>query len=193
MDTLSVQNSPVTESSNELTVRLGSSTTEMEILRALRGSDLQIFSGWHEHIGLLDAETIEKIENGAHLLHKVLSSKKGRVIISGCGTSGRIACMTCTYVNRMLKENGQRECCEFLCSGGETSLVISNEFHEDDPHIGVKIYRVKWNMKMVQLFILVLRVDFLLLTLRARLIGFFAKNRVSKRMAEIQMITSISS
>ena len=63
MDTLSVGNSPVTESSNELTVRLGSSTTEMEILRALRGSDLQIFSGWHEHIGLLDAETIEKIEN----------------------------------------------------------------------------------------------------------------------------------
>ena len=138
MDTLSVQNSPVTESSNELTVRLGSSTTEMEILRALRGSDLQIFSGWHEHIGLLDAETIEKIENGAHLLHKVLSSKKGRVIISGCGTSGRIACMTCTYVNRMLKENGQRECCEFLCSGGEASLVISNEFHEDDPHVGAK-------------------------------------------------------
>ena len=138
MDTLSVGNSPVTESSNELTVRLGSSTTEIEILRALRGSDLQIFSGWHDHIGLLDAETIEKIENGAHLLNKVLSSKKGRVIISGCGTSGRIACMTCTYVNRMLKENDQRECCEFLCSGGEASLVISNEFHEDDPHVGAK-------------------------------------------------------
>ena len=138
MDTLSVGNSPVTESSNELTVRLGSSTTEIEILRALRGSDLQIFSGWHDHIGLLDAETIEKIENGAHLLNKVLSNKKGRVIISGCGTSGRIACMTCTYVNRMLKENDQRECCEFLCSGGEASLVISNEFHEDDPHVGAK-------------------------------------------------------
>ena len=37
-----------------------------------------------------------------------------------------------------LKENGHRGCCDYLCSGGDGSLVLSNEFPEDDPLIGAK-------------------------------------------------------
>ena len=136
---------PVTECSNELTVGLGSVRTEKDILRLLRGTDSQIFSGWHEHVGLLDEEIIFKIEKGASILAKVIKNREGRIIISGCGTSGRIACLTCVYVNRVLKNNGFKECCEYVCSGGDGSLVLSNEFHEDDPFVGANDLKEKLN------------------------------------------------
>ena len=95
---------PVTECSNELTVNLGSAKNETDILRLLRATDSQIFSGWHEHVGLLDEEIMFMIEKGASILSNVIKTQKGRIIMSGCGTSGRIACLTCVYINRMLRE-----------------------------------------------------------------------------------------
>ena len=71
---------PVTESSNELTVGLGSVKYEIDILRLLRATDSQIFSGWHENVGLLDEDVILKIEKGATLLGKVFKNRKGKVI-----------------------------------------------------------------------------------------------------------------
>ena len=79
------------------------------------------------------------------MLGKVFKNRNGRIIISGCGTSGRIACLTCVYVNRALKQRGLQECCEYICSGGDGSLVLSNEFHEDDPFEGVKDLEDKLN------------------------------------------------
>ena len=138
MNTDIVHDRPITEYSNELSVGLGSAKNELEILRILRGVDAQIFAGWQNHVGLLDEEIILNIEKGALMVSRILNSTEGCIIISGCGTSGRIGCMTCTYVDRILKENGYRECCEYLCSGGDGSLVLSNELQEDDPFIGAK-------------------------------------------------------
>ena len=84
-----VDNRPITECSNDLTLALGSANNETEILRILRGADNQIFSGWHEHVGLLDDEVIRKIEKGALMISEVISNtQEGCIIISGCGTSG---------------------------------------------------------------------------------------------------------
>jgi N-acetylmuramic acid 6-phosphate (MurNAc-6-P) etherase len=58
--------------------------------------------------------------------------------MSGCGTSGRIAWLVAKTLNAQLKAccGDVAPCFRYLISGGDESLVISNELPEDDPHAG---------------------------------------------------------
>ncbi len=59
-------------------------------------------------------------------------------MMSGCGTSGRIAWLCALHLSRILSTSfpGIDKCFHYLISGGDQSLVISNELPEDDPHAG---------------------------------------------------------
>ncbi|KAI8490570.1 hypothetical protein Bbelb_318380 [Branchiostoma belcheri] len=59
------------------------------------------------------------------------------VMMSGCGTSGRKACLAATTCNRLLIENGREACCAYLIAGGDRALLTSQEVPEDDPLLGV--------------------------------------------------------
>eukprot|EP00058_Branchiostoma_floridae_P024443 XP_002609933.1 hypothetical protein BRAFLDRAFT_124367 [Branchiostoma floridae] len=58
------------------------------------------------------------------------------VVMSGCGTSGRMAFLAATTFNRLLIENGKQACCAYLIAGGDRALLTSQEAPEDDPLLG---------------------------------------------------------
>lgn len=56
------------------------------------------------------------------------------VVLSGCGTSGRIAWLTARRMNLLLKSAGKEAICEYLIASGDSALLIGQEQGEDDPH-----------------------------------------------------------
>ena len=63
----------------------------------------------------------------------------GLIVISGCGTTGRIRCLPAQNVMRHWREkdvqnsNNTNGICQHLCSGGDEALLLSKEYPEDDP------------------------------------------------------------
>ncbi len=68
----------------------------------------------------------------------VEESARVAVVMSGCGTSGRIAWLCSLSLQAILAHAFPKAsaCFRYLISGGDQSLVISNELPEDDPHAG---------------------------------------------------------
>lgn len=56
------------------------------------------------------------------------------VVLSGCGTSGRIAWLTARRMNLLLKSAGKEAICKYLIASGDSALLIGQEQGEDDPH-----------------------------------------------------------
>ena len=98
-------------------------------LRQLQAADSQIFSGYCGYQSLFSPTTIKEIDRVAHLMSLVLLSG-GKVAMTGCGTSGRLAFLTARRYN-----------IPGLCyciAGGDSALVLSDELPEDDPQLGVR-------------------------------------------------------
>eukprot|EP00898_Chlorokybus_atmophyticus_P005777 jgi/Chlat1/61/Chrsp1S03113 len=82
---------PVTERSNELTDDIDMANAE-GIVRMLRGCDAQLFAGYKSYPGLVDSEVREAADAVSAVAAEFLTSSKDSVIVlSGAGTSGRIA------------------------------------------------------------------------------------------------------
>jgi len=108
------------------------------IVKLLRQSDAQIAVGYSTYPALLDPEMLDRIEACIEALVDVLRSKgKRRVIISGAGTSGRLATVVCREFNRHLKAHGQEPVFSHLMAGGSPALIKAKEGAEDDPHQAV--------------------------------------------------------
>jgi hypothetical protein len=100
---------PITERSNDLTRNLDV-VGPRGIVRLLRQCDTQIFAGWEEWDGLCDETTLQTLENLAnsiqpHLRHTSASSpaKNVKFIMSGAGTSGRLAFYCARTLNKVRK------------------------------------------------------------------------------------------
>eukprot|EP00051_Salpingoeca_urceolata_P001511 m.41479 g.41479 ORF g.41479 m.41479 type:complete len:602 (+) comp11463_c0_seq3:16-1821(+) len=112
------------------------------MVRILRQSDAMLFAGWHDHVAVSDPEMVQAMTalaaSAAALIKATLSGdQRNLVVFSGCGTSGRMAWLCARSLNTVLRASGKSPCFRFLISGGEQSLVISNELPEDDPAAGV--------------------------------------------------------
>ena len=83
------------EATNELTDSLDTATA-LGFVRTLRGVDAQLFAGWRAHAGLLDAPCLASAAAAAAAAAELakLGGERARVVISGCGTSGRVAFLT---------------------------------------------------------------------------------------------------
>ena len=119
---------PITELSNEMTEQLDGSNSPDLFLRQLQAADSQIYSGFKGFPNLFSVETIGAIESIAAQMRKVISTG-GKVVMTGCGTSGRIAFLTA----RRYKLSSVGYC----IAGGDSALVLSDELPEDDPVLGV--------------------------------------------------------
>lgn len=131
----------ITELPNELTANIDS-VDAAGIVRLLRQSDAQLFAGWGAHPSINDAAILTKISclavKAATLLKENQQKEGGNVFVfSGCGTSGRIAWICSRAYNRLLHHLGNKPCFHYLTSGGDVSLIISNELPEDDPPQGI--------------------------------------------------------
>ncbi|EDQ86366.1 uncharacterized protein MONBRDRAFT_28326 [Monosiga brevicollis MX1] len=113
------------------------------IARLLRQTDGQLFAGWREHAGIFDLDIQTRLQALSEiaeekLLGIILKGEPHRFVFTGCGTSGRIAWLCARAFNRILRAHHPDVgvCFQYCISGGDESLVISNELPEDDPHAG---------------------------------------------------------
>ena len=74
------------------------------MVRIMRGVDQQIFSGYKDHLSMFDKDIQKKIENAAKMTANLLKQKgNNKIIVSGSGTSGRIAYFVTRRYNIILK------------------------------------------------------------------------------------------
>ncbi|XP_033123657.1 glucokinase regulatory protein-like isoform X2 [Anneissia japonica] len=88
---------------------------------------------------LASSEVHDDIIKVADAVANVLKHKQGSVILSGCGTSGRIAFFLARKFNQLLEELGLVPCFEYLIAGGDKALFTSQEAPEDDPASGTRV------------------------------------------------------
>lgn len=65
-----------------------------------------------------------------------MRSTKVGVVISGCGTSGRLAFFASRTFNKLCIRRGVRPFFHYLISGGDRALVAALEGKEDDANAG---------------------------------------------------------
>jgi N-acetylmuramic acid 6-phosphate (MurNAc-6-P) etherase/predicted NBD/HSP70 family sugar kinase/ribosomal protein S18 acetylase RimI-like enzyme len=123
---------PPTEEPNELSDNLDS-LDALGFVRVLRGVDAQIFAGWRQHEGLLDNGPLARAEAAAQVAAVALSLG-GIVVLTGCGTSGRVAHLVVRRMQRLLP--AEPRAFDYLISGGDAALLLSDELPEDDPIAG---------------------------------------------------------
>ena len=126
---------PVTELPNELTGELDT-VGALGIVRLLRSTDAQIFAGWGGLPSLYDR--IPEIDRVAAMASLLLAHhESSAIVMSGSGTSGRIAFLVAVNMNRLLVAAGKTPCFRYLMSGGDPALLISDELPEDDTELAV--------------------------------------------------------
>lgn len=129
---------PVTETANELTMDLDIAEP-VAMARLLRQSDAQLFSGWRGLPALMDEHVMVQLAATARATAKVLAAgKRGVVLVSGAGTSGRFAALMCREFNRMLKAAHRPQVFRPLIAGGYVALVKAQEGAEDDPVLALQ-------------------------------------------------------
>jgi predicted NBD/HSP70 family sugar kinase/N-acetylmuramic acid 6-phosphate (MurNAc-6-P) etherase len=129
---------PITELNNEFSNKLDGASASDDFLRILRAADAQVFSGWREYPSLFDHDILQQCERVAQscakLLRLCMSGKDIAIVMTGCGTSGRIAYLTARRFNQSLRSMGvTKSAFYYLISGGDSALLLSDELPEDDP------------------------------------------------------------
>ena len=129
---------PISELHNEFCTELDGSLESIEFVRTLRSADSQIFSGYKSYEGLFDERVgrncTQSVGECSNLLRKRLhGDSKVSIVMTGCGTSGRIAFLTARRFNMVLSCAGVEPSFGYLQSGGDSALLLSDELPEDDP------------------------------------------------------------
>ncbi|GAB1598535.1 glucokinase regulatory protein-like [Argonauta hians] len=132
---------PVTEMRNPITSNIDMLTPQ-EMVKAFELCDLEIFSGWgkyKDHNIFNDAlqDTIASVTQIAKNL--IQDPARNSIVLSGCGTSGRLAFLLVRTMNIKLKEMGMEPCFRYIMAGGDQALFTSQELYEDDPILGAEL------------------------------------------------------
>ena len=104
---------PITERSNELTTSLDMQDP-LGIVRLLRGCDGQLFSGYQSFPSLNDKNILSSMKFVSDKALSIINSNNGVVVMSGSGTSGRVAFLVARDMNRVLVNSGKRPCFKYL-------------------------------------------------------------------------------
>ena len=108
-------NLPITEQSNEITKNIDKASSE-EIISLFSKTDKQLFnyksSSNSTDAALYDLNILNKIE----IISQTIENNRNqnfKVILSGCGTSGRLAYIASRSLNEYLNE----ELCDYIIAG----------------------------------------------------------------------------
>ncbi|XP_036398116.1 glucokinase regulatory protein [Megalops cyprinoides] len=134
---------PVTEKSNPLTRDIDRAAPA-QMVRLLESCDTEIFQerweGVTDYQGLLSDAVVGKLCHVAKKVEDILKAPEDSLIVmSGCGTSGRLAFLLATSFNRLLKEKQQKQIYSYIIAGGDKALLTSQEAPEDSPHLGAQM------------------------------------------------------
>jgi N-acetylmuramic acid 6-phosphate (MurNAc-6-P) etherase len=123
----------ITETPNPLSGDIDLATP-LGIVRILRQADAQIFGGYLDYPGLFDDETLWTLSDLARRAAQTIRNPRGRVVLSGAGTSGRLAMFAARVFNELLECRPTEEKFRYLIAGGDAALIQAQEGAEDDPH-----------------------------------------------------------
>lgn len=127
----------LTESQNPLT-RAFDIADPVGMARLLRQSDAQLFSGFDVWPSVCDEEILEAMARVAWRMSRLLSDPDNVIVVSGAGTSGRLAFLLSTEFNRILRDLRYAEVFVPLMAGGEAALIQAQEAAEDSVSAAVK-------------------------------------------------------
>ena len=127
-----------TEAANPLSQDLDVAETDTQLVRILGAVDAGLFSASGGGLATLpDAEVVAAVARAARLVAAALAHPRGRVVLCGCGTSGRLSHLESRALNRLAASRGLRaDCFAHLLAGGDAALLLSQEAAEDMPGAG---------------------------------------------------------
>lgn len=128
-----MQKLPITETPNELTTDIDVASPA-GIVRLLRAADSQIYSGYRGFPAICDDEIVAKIIQAVEWAAPVLGREDSVVVISGAGTSGRLAMFASRAFNRFLVSRKRVPNVRYLIAGSNLALITAQEGAEDDPN-----------------------------------------------------------
>ncbi|MGI8907856.1 MAG: hypothetical protein ACR2IE_15350 [Candidatus Sumerlaeaceae bacterium] len=127
----------ITESPNELTTDIDIASP-LQIVRLLRAADAQIFAGYGGYPGLYDNEIITKLARLAAVCARILHTRRGCIVLSGAGTSGRLAMFIARTFDEKLGADLATGPFRYTIAGGDAALIHAQEGAEDDPQQGIR-------------------------------------------------------
>ncbi len=143
----------ITETPNELTDEIDLAPP-IGIVRLLRQTDAQMFTGWRALPSIYDRSILSAMSKVVNWTIDLLGSDEPRkIVISGAGTSGRLAYFTARTYNGILRRAGQEPVFDFLIAGGNKALIAAQEGAEDNPHLGASELAAKFEGVRRGLFI----------------------------------------
>lgn len=130
---------PFTEQSNHFSKNIDICSSE-EIVDIFETVDLSMFAAEvSSYPGLLNELVLSKMytlfNKMVELQNKHNTGNKCKVIVSGCGTSGRIGFLISTIYDYLLSTQGMFD---FCMAGGVEALFSSVEAPEDNPDYGMQ-------------------------------------------------------
>jgi hypothetical protein len=93
-----------------------------------------LLSGYEHYPSLFDDVTIQNIERSVECVATVLRAPRGRVVLSGSGTSGRLGMLIARDLNRVVRSS--TNCSDesiffppfgYSISGGDAAMLLSDE------------------------------------------------------------------
>ncbi len=128
----------ITEIPNELTDGIDLASP-LGIVRIFRQSDAQLFAGWRDFPGILDTEILRKMSRLVDWTLEILRTEgTRRIVLSGAGTSGRLAYFATRTYNGILQRHGLEPIFRYLIAGGDAALIAAQEGAEDSPQAGAR-------------------------------------------------------
>ncbi|XP_061571587.1 glucokinase regulatory protein isoform X2 [Cololabis saira] len=130
---------PVSEKSNPLTRDIDRASAD-SIVAMLQACDAQIFQ---EETGpayqrLLSEQVVTTLVEVAQKVELILKDPQDSlVVLSGCGTSGRLAFLVTSFFNKALKRMNRSLVYSYTIAGGDRALFSSQEAPEDSPELGM--------------------------------------------------------
>lgn len=133
---------PITEKSNPLTRNLDKADAE-KIVKLLGQCDAEIFQEEGQIVPtyqrLYSESVLTTMLQVAGKVQEVLKEPDGGlVVLSGGGTSGRMAFLMSVSFNQLMKGLGQKPLYTYLIAGGDRSVVASREQTEDSALHGIE-------------------------------------------------------
>ncbi|XP_067312159.1 glucokinase regulatory protein isoform X3 [Pseudorasbora parva] len=133
---------PVTEKCNPISRDIDRAHSK-QMVQILKRCDAEMFEKKINHDPfyqrLYSSPVIQTMVDVAKRVEMILRDpEESLIVLSGCGTSGRIAFLLTSF-NEMLNAQRQKQICSYIIAGGDRALLTSQEAPEDDPELGARM------------------------------------------------------
>lgn len=123
-----------TEQNNSLSLDIDVKTPS-EMVQIMGRVDSELFSSWPGCEEFTFEKMIPIIEQLVDIIASSIDQKK-KVILGGCGTSGRLGFFCSRQFNRILTKFGLFGVFDYSLAGDDEAIFVSNEIVEDSPQMG---------------------------------------------------------